>query len=252
MVRPKKCRHITEYPKAVYFKPQGIPMYELTEAYLSLEGIEAIRLADYQGLNHEQAARLMNISRHTFGRILASAHRVMAETIIKGRALRIEGENAIIKARDGDKAEDIISRPGEKTEKLPAVNLAKNKSTGEKKMKKIAVSSEGPSLDDKVDPRFGRAVGFVIVDVETMESEYIDNGASQAMSHGAGIQAAELIVQAGAEVLLSGHIGPKAFQALSAAGVTVGQNCANLTVREAVKRFVQGEIAPATESNKKM
>lgn len=251
MVRPKKCRHITEYPRAVYFKPQGIPMYELTEAYLSLEGIEAIRLADYQGLNHEQAARLMNISRHTFGRILASAHRVMAETIIEGRALRIEGGNVIIKERDGDKAEDV-SGPEEKKDELPAVNLAENKNTGEEKMKKIAVSSEGASLDDKVDPRFGRAGGFVIVDVDTMESEYIDNGASQVMSHGAGIQAAELIVQAGAEALLSGYIGPKAFQALSAAGVTVGQGCDNLTVREAVERFIQGEITPAKKSNKKM
>ncbi|HHB75148.1 MAG TPA: dinitrogenase iron-molybdenum cofactor biosynthesis protein, partial [Desulfobulbus sp.] len=58
-------------------------------------------------------------------------------------------------------------------------------------MKKIAVSSEGPSLDDKVDPRFGRAGGFIVVDADTMNTQYIDNGSSQVMGHGAGIQAAE-------------------------------------------------------------
>lgn len=116
-------------------------------------------------------------------------------------------------------------------------------------MKKIAVSSDGPSLDDKVDPRFGRAGGFVIVDVDTMETEYINNGASQVMSHGAGIQAAEIVAQAGAEVLLSGYVGPKAFQALSGARISIGQNCDNLTVREAVERFLDGKIPVADAPN---
>ncbi len=119
----------------------------------------------------------------------------------------------------------------------------------EKKLKKIAVSSDGPSLDDKVDPRFGRAGGFVIVDVDTMETEYINNGASQVMSHGAGIQAAEIVAQAGAEVLLSGYVGPKAFQALSGARISIGQNCDNLTVREAVERFLDGKIPVADAPN---
>ena len=97
MVRPQKCRHITEYPKACYFKPQGIPIYALTETYLSLEGIEAIRLADYQGLNHDQSACLMKISRHRFGLVLTAARRTMAQTIIEGQALRIEGGNVAIR-----------------------------------------------------------------------------------------------------------------------------------------------------------
>jgi predicted Fe-Mo cluster-binding NifX family protein len=119
----------------------------------------------------------------------------------------------------------------------------------EKQMKKIAVSSDGPGLDDKVDPRFGRAGGFVVVNVETKETEYIDNGSSQVMSHGAGIQAAELVARAGADVLLSGYVGPKAFQALSGAGITIGQNCDNLTVREAVDKFLDGKIPVADAPN---
>ncbi|MEZ4549457.1 MAG: NifB/NifX family molybdenum-iron cluster-binding protein [Desulfobacterales bacterium] len=81
-------------------------------------------------------------------------------------------------------------------------------------MDKVAVTCEAPSLDAQVDPRFGRAAGFLIVDPETMEFEYIDNGSTQVMAQGAGIQAAENVSNSGAKVLLTGYVGPKAFQGL--------------------------------------
>lgn len=117
-------------------------------------------------------------------------------------------------------------------------------------MTKIAVTSEGPNMTDRVDPRFGRAGGFVVVDVETMASTYVDNGSSQSMSHGAGIQAAENIVNAGAGVLLTGYVGPKAFAALKAAGVQIGQNLDNMTVAEAVERYKTGQVEFADAPNK--
>jgi predicted Fe-Mo cluster-binding NifX family protein len=117
-------------------------------------------------------------------------------------------------------------------------------------MKKIAITSEGPTLDDLVDPRFGRAAGFVVVDLETMGTHYIDNGGSQIMAQGAGIQAAEAIARAGVSCLLTGFVGPKAFQALSAAGVRIGQNLEGLTVREAVERFKKGGVEFAQAPNK--
>ena len=113
------------------------------------------------------------------------------------------------------------------------------------RMPKIAVSSEGPSLDDQVDPRFGRAAGFVVVDLDTMGSEYIDNGRSQVMAQGAGIQAAELIARTGVSCLLTGFVGPKAFQALTAAGLKVGQNLEGLTVRQAIERYQSGQVEMA-------
>lgn len=116
-------------------------------------------------------------------------------------------------------------------------------------MNKIAITSEGPSLDDQVDPRFGRAAGFVVVDLDTMETQYIDNGKSQMMAQGAGIQAAQIIARSGASWVLSGYVGPKAFQALAAAGLKVGQNLEGLTVREAVERFKSGSIAVAQAAN---
>lgn len=116
-------------------------------------------------------------------------------------------------------------------------------------MEKIAISSEGPDLDAQVDPRFGRAAGFAIVDPDTLAYEYVDNGASQVMAQGAGIQAAEIVAATGARVLLTGFVGPKAFQALSAAGIKIGQNVDNLTVREAVKRFQAGDVPVAEAPN---
>jgi predicted Fe-Mo cluster-binding NifX family protein len=117
-------------------------------------------------------------------------------------------------------------------------------------MSKIAITSEGPGLDDQVDSRFGRAGGFVVVDLETMETRYIDNGNTQTLGQGAGIQAAQLIARAGANWLLTGYVGPKAFQALSAAGVKVAQNLNGLTVGEAVEKFRRGEVEEARAANR--
>jgi predicted Fe-Mo cluster-binding NifX family protein len=116
-------------------------------------------------------------------------------------------------------------------------------------MDKVAVSCEEPSLESRVEPRFGRAPGFLAVDPETMEFEYIDNGVSQSMPKGAGIQAAELVARSGAKVVLSGYVGPKAFQALTAAGIKVIQNVSGMTVKEAIEKLQSGELEYSSEPN---
>ncbi len=113
----------------------------------------------------------------------------------------------------------------------------------------IAVTSEGPALTDMVDPRFGRAAGFVVVNLETGATSYVDNGGSQVMSQGAGIQAAENVAGAGAQVVLSGFVGPKAFTALSAAGIAVIQDVENMTVAQAVEKYKSGALVPAAAPN---
>ena len=117
-------------------------------------------------------------------------------------------------------------------------------------MDKIAVSSQGRSLDDQVDPRFGRAAYFIVVDPDTMSFEVLDNGDSRAMAQGAGIRAAEIVADSGAKVVLSGFVGPKAFQALSAAGIKIGQGVDGVTVREAVERYKSGQVSPASRPTK--
>jgi len=93
MSRPKKCRCIQCQPNANYFKPRGIPLTSLEEISLNLDELEALRLADYESLYHEEAAKQMNISRATFGRILDQARHKVAEAILGGKALKIEAPN---------------------------------------------------------------------------------------------------------------------------------------------------------------
>ena len=90
MPRPRKCRCVKCNPHASYFKPRGIPLIHLGEISLNMDELEAIRLADYEGLYHEEAAARMQISRPTFGRILSTARNKVAEAIVDGKALRIE------------------------------------------------------------------------------------------------------------------------------------------------------------------
>ncbi|HSN54418.1 MAG TPA: NifB/NifX family molybdenum-iron cluster-binding protein [Candidatus Sulfomarinibacteraceae bacterium] len=113
---------------------------------------------------------------------------------------------------------------------------------------KVAVTAENASWDAPVDPRFGRAMAFLIVDTESRTMELIDNAAGRDAVQGAGIQAATAICRAGAEALLTGHCGPKAFSALAAGGVTVYTGVAG-TVAEAVERLQRGELAAAAASD---
>jgi predicted DNA-binding protein (UPF0251 family) len=91
MPRPRHFRRIGCLPQANYYKPQGIPLALLQQATLTVDELEAIRLADLQGLYQEKAAEKMNISRQTFGRILESAHKKIADALVNGKALSIQG-----------------------------------------------------------------------------------------------------------------------------------------------------------------
>jgi predicted DNA-binding protein (UPF0251 family) len=99
MPRPRLCRHVEGFPKAVFFKPQGIPLTELEEINLTVEGLEAVRLADLEGLTMADAATKMQVSRHTFGRVLAESRKVIADALVRGLALRIEGGNYHLEER---------------------------------------------------------------------------------------------------------------------------------------------------------
>ena len=93
MSRPPKCRRVAFLPEATFFKPAGIPLQVLEEVLVSVEEAEAIRLKDLEGLEQEQCAERMSVSRPTFQRVLESARRKIAEALLHGKAIRIEGGN---------------------------------------------------------------------------------------------------------------------------------------------------------------
>jgi predicted Fe-Mo cluster-binding NifX family protein len=113
---------------------------------------------------------------------------------------------------------------------------------------KIAVTSQGTQLDSQVDPRFGRAPYILIVDTNTFDFEVLDNKENANAFKGAGIQAAAMVNDKGASVLLTGYCGPKAFQVLNAAKINVADNVEG-TVRDAVISFNEGKLTFADKAN---
>lgn len=91
MPRPLCCRRVSGEPPSKFFKPRGIPLTELETTVLTVDEFEAVRLADFEGLYQEDAAGRMGVSRATFGRIVESAHRKIAEALVNGKALEIRG-----------------------------------------------------------------------------------------------------------------------------------------------------------------
>ena len=90
-MRPKKTRYINFQPRTTYFKPQGIPLFSLEENILTVDELEAVRLKNYKGFGQIECAKKMKVSQSTFQRILSSANQKIADALINGKAIRING-----------------------------------------------------------------------------------------------------------------------------------------------------------------
>jgi predicted Fe-Mo cluster-binding NifX family protein len=112
---------------------------------------------------------------------------------------------------------------------------------------KIAITSTGETLDSQVDPRFGRAQRFIIIDTETMDYTVVEN-ASIAAAGGAGISAGKAVADTGAEAVLTGNCGPNAQRTLDAAGIKLYTEVKG-TVAEAVELFKNGKLTAADGPN---
>lgn len=217
MSRPTITRIVDIPLRTVYFKPCGKLPDDTECVTIKFEELEALRLADLEGITQSEACVNMGISRHTFGRILATARKKVARSLVESLPIVVTG--------------------GTNARRLSSAELLR-----EYPVMKIAISAEGPTLQDIVDPRFGRAAGFVIYDTETKAFEYIDNGAAQTAAQGAGLMAVETVVEAGVKVVLSGYIGPKALEALQAVGLGTVQDMDNRTVGDVIDEFEAGRL----------
>jgi len=110
---------------------------------------------------------------------------------------------------------------------------------------KICITSTGTGLESPVDERFGRARYLLIIDLAGDTVETVSNIENVNAASGAGIRTADLISNRKVEWVLTGHVGPKAFQALTAAGIKIGTGASG-SVRETLERFKSGEFSPAT------
>ncbi len=207
MPRPICERHVCCSPAAAVFKPAGIPASDLEDTVLGLDEFEALKLADYDGLYQEAAAMRMGVSRQTFGRILESAHRKIAATLIEGRALKIGG-GAVVRASEDAQGVPIM---------------------------KIAV----PARDGNVDGHFGHCAYFSVFTVEDGRITAEDKVESpEACGCKSGI-AGEL-ARSGVTKLIAGNIGAGAVHVLGSYGIEVMRGASGGT-REVVESYLAGK-----------
>ena len=214
-------------------------MADIEEVILAQDEIEAIRLKDLQGLSQGDAAKEMNISQPTLHRLLVAAHQKIADAFINGKAVRIEGGNVLFS--------DDYTQPCQGRlrwgcrQNVPDRDQSPDTARGE--AEKIAVTSLDGSPDGMVSERFGRTRNILLFDRQTEEVTVIDNTKNMNSAQGAGIQTARIIVQSGAQAVISGHFGPKAFQVLTAAGVQPF-TVSGMSISEALMKLGAGELTP--------
>lgn len=110
MPRPRKRRMVRSDPVAIFYKPQGVPLHDLKGVLLPVEGLEALRLADAEGLGQADAAKSMGVSTATFCRVLAEARTVVARALSRGWAIRIEGGDYRLIGEAEETALDVAGR----------------------------------------------------------------------------------------------------------------------------------------------
>jgi predicted Fe-Mo cluster-binding NifX family protein len=112
---------------------------------------------------------------------------------------------------------------------------------------KIAVSSQATQLTSKIDERFGRCAYFLVIDPESLEFQVLENPESE---QGAGISAAKRVIDAGAELVITGNMGPKAFRVLKEAGVNIVLNGAGRVI-DVIQQYKNGVFSAAAKPNSK-
>lgn len=221
MPRPCCLRHIDVAPGTVYFKPAGIPIRMLQEVILTLDELEALRLADLDGLYQERAAARMKVSRPTFARIVEQARRKVADALIHGKALRLEGGAVVIR---GAPTAPKKYRPKQK---------------GRPMILAIPVT-EFRGLESPICGHFGSAPAFALVNADTLSVTVLGNR-DQAHVHGA-CSPVKALAGAQPDVVIVGGIGAGALTGLRAAGIKV-YRASGTTVATALQAFKAGDLA---------
>jgi len=207
MPRPITGRRVgCRLPQQV-FKPAGVPARALEEVILGLDGAEAIRLADLEGLYQDAAAHRMGVSRQTFGRIIEAARRAVADAVINGKRLRIEG------------GEIVVKEEGERT-------------------MKIAVPVHGT----EVDGHFGHCEGFTVFTLDERRAVVTEEPVASPAGCGCKSGVGATLAKMGVTHLVAGNMGDGALRVLASHGISVTRGAAG-NARAAVERFAAGTLA---------
>ncbi len=205
MPRPVSERRVRGRIATSVFKPAGVPARAIEEIVLGLDEAEAIRLADLEGLYQEAAARRMGVSRQTFGRILEEAHRIVADALINGKALRIEGGQII------EQEEQHMHE-------------------------KVAV----PTKAGMVDEHFGHCEYFTVYSIR--DGKVVSEGRVDS-PNGCGCKTdiASVLAKDGVTLMLAGNMGEGAVRVLKANGIEVVRGASG-QARAVVDAWLAGSV----------
>ena len=223
MPRPCHCRRVSALPKSSCFKPNGVPLHELEEVVLSLDGLEALRLADFEDLNMDEAAARMGVSRHTFGRLLRRARHGVAQALVLGQALRIEGGVCAVDAADAANGQKSVE-PGGMLAAVPCL------------------APGGPAAAPNV--HFGRCQLYTLARVEDGKITEISVQPNPLHQGGDCAGPVQALLQLGVTVLLAGGMGMRPLRALQEAGIAVYYNANLPTVADCLNAFAAGRLVP--------
>ena len=223
MPRPVRKRTIYQKPKYCRFRPDHETEEEVN---LTLDELEAVRLSDLIHLDQSEGAERMNIARTTFQKILNSAHEKIADALVNGKTLEIEGGNVLLED------DPIYGCCSDRT----IAKVGSVKELGGKKNMKIAAAYDPET--GEIFQHFGRTEYFKVYDIENNQVVNAEVRGTNGQGHGA---LAGVLASLGAEVLICGGIGAGAQNALAAAGIRFYGGCAG-SADEAVKAYLSGNL----------
>jgi predicted DNA-binding protein (UPF0251 family)/predicted Fe-Mo cluster-binding NifX family protein len=239
--RPFCCKKVQVLPARRIFKPQGIPVSQLSEIVLSVEELEALRLAHVTGLYQQEAAEWMAVSRQTFGRLLEVAHRKVTQALVEGQALRIEGGTFRMNPPEEDQTSS--SQPSFQGDSM-----------------KIAI----PTMDEQtLSAHFGRSKAFLVFNIENGQvlnrevrlnvhghqahGHHEHGHAGQGHGHGHHDHGGFISLLQDCSVVLSRGMGAGAWNALRGAGMKVYLVQQPVSAEEAVGLFLAGQLTENEE-----
>lgn len=244
MPRRVRCRRVSFIPETDFFSPAGRKRVYQDDVVLSIEEFEALRLKDYLNLEQEEAAGRMRVSRQTYQRVLAEARFKIADALTNGKGILIQGGDFCLGDGYCRRRKRILNR--EDSCHFQEATILKDGS--EITLSKIAISAAGNNPESNIDARFGRCSHFMLWDPESKSFETIDNQVGES-AHGAGTGAAQTLLKNGVKVLLTNKIGPKAFESLRAAGISIFLASENDTVAGTLEKYQAGKLKEIDHPN---
>lgn len=242
MARPRKCRRVCSLPEVNRFGPLNGGFEAEGQLVMTVDEYETIRLIDLEGLTQEECAGQMHVARSTVQGIYMSARQKLAELLVLGKVLTIDGGDYSL--CDGMGPPCGRACRWRRHRGYGASGTENHEETDtqrrEEKTMKLAIPVDSKGLDAKVSANFGRANGFLFYDTKTKAESYVENAARMARG-GAGIQAAQTVVDQGAAVLLTPRLGGNAADVLDEAGVKIYRSVDG-TARENVAAFEEGGL----------